>query len=49
MIRGRRIMKMNKFIRGSFGIYKNEWIYEYSEIMQEWIGWPAKWYELKTK
>ncbi len=49
MIKGRRVMKVNKILRGSLGIYKNEWIFEYSEILREWIGYPAKWYEAGTR
>lgn len=49
MIKGRRVIKMNKFIKGALGIYKYEFIYEYSEILNDWIGYPAKWYELKTQ
>lgn len=49
MIRGRRVMRVNRWIRGSLGVYKNEYVYEYSEILRDWVGYPLKWYELKTR
>lgn len=49
MIKGRRVVEVNRYLRGSLGIYKNEYIYEYSDILREWVGYPKKWYELRTK
>lgn len=46
-IKGRRVMKVNRIIRGGLGVYKFEYVYEYSEIMKEWIGYPVKWYEMR--
>ncbi len=43
----RRIMKMNKIIRGGLGIYKCEMIFEYSEVLQNWVMWPTKWYNAR--
>lgn len=48
-IKGRRIIKMNRWIKGRLGIYKNEFVYEYSEILKEWVGYPVKWYEIKMR
>ncbi len=44
----RRIMRINKIMKGSFGAFKGVFIYEYSEILKEWIGYPEKWYERRA-
>lgn len=44
---GRRIMKMSKILKGSFGAFKSEWIYEWSPYLKEWVGMPVSWYEAK--
>ena len=48
-MKGRRIMRVTKIQRGALGIYRNEFIYEYSEILKSWVGWPDKWYRLREE
>jgi hypothetical protein len=45
----RRIMKMNKIIRGRLGIYKCEMIYEYSNVTNSWWVMPLKCYEMECR
>jgi len=44
MNQSKRIMKMNKIIRGALGIYKCEMVYEYSEVSGIWWMMPESWY-----
>jgi hypothetical protein len=40
-----RIMKMNKILRGTFGVFKSEMIYEYRAGI--WWLMPVSWYNAR--
>lgn len=42
-------MRVTRILRGALDIYKCDFIYEYSEILKDWVGYPDKWYEFKTR
>jgi hypothetical protein len=46
-MKGRRVFKMNKIIRGATGVHKCEMMFEWSPITRSWWMMPVKWYEAK--